>query len=110
MDKKLAITAFGALSQESRLDVFRRLVQAGKEGMLSGEIATALDQKQNTASVNLSILLRAGLIRNARDGRNVRYFADFDGVAGMLGYLLEDCCGGKADQCRPLINQLNLGD
>lgn len=106
MDMKQAITAFGALSQESRLDVFRRLVQAGQEGMLSGEIATALGQKQNTASVNLSILLRAGLIRNERDGRTVRYFVDFDGVGGMLGYLLEDCCGGQAEQCRPLIDQV----
>ena len=77
--------------------------------MLSGEIAAALDQKQNTASVNLSILLRAGLIRNERDGRTVRYFADFDGIGGMLGYLLEDCCGGQADQCQPLIRQLKLG-
>ena len=108
MDKKSATTAFGALSQESRLDVFRHLVQAGKAGLLSGEIAIQLGQKQNTASVNLSILLRAGLIRNEREGRTVRYFADFDGVGAMLGYLLEDCCGGQADQCRPLINTLNL--
>ena len=54
-------------------------------------------------STNLNILLRAGLIRNEREGRSVRYFADMDGIEGLISFLLEDCCGGNAEQCAPII-------
>ena len=106
MDKTDAIAAFAALSQESRLDAFRLLVQAGEDGMLAGEIAQALGVRQNTMSTNLSVLLRAGLIANERQGRTVRYVPDMQGLKGLLGFLLQDCCGGQADLCAPLINSL----
>lgn len=106
MDKSDSLAAFAALSQETRLDAFRLLVQAGEEGMLAGEIADALDARQNTMSTNLAVLLRAGLIGNRREGRGVRYFADMDGLRGMLAYLLQDCCGGRPDLCSPLIDSL----
>ncbi|WP_282610743.1 helix-turn-helix transcriptional regulator [Pelagibius sp. Alg239-R121] len=106
MDTKYALNAFAALSQETRLEVFRLLVQAGERGMLSGEIGERLDVRQNTMSTNLSILLNAGLVRNEREGRAVRYFADYDGMRGLLGYLMEDCCGGKPELCQPTIDQI----
>lgn len=106
MDRKDALSAFAALSQETRLDVFRLLVKAGAAGVLSGEIGETLGVRQNTMSANLSILLNAGLIRNERQGRSVRYFADFDGVRGLLGFLMEDCCGGSPEQCQPLIDEI----
>ncbi len=109
MDKKNALSAFGALAQPTRLDVFRLLVRAGAEGMLAGEIAAALGVVQNTMSTNLSILLAAGLLRNAREGRTVRYFADFDGMRGLLAYLMEDCCGGRPELCAPVIETLTCG-
>ncbi len=106
MDTKKAISAFAALAQETRLDVFKLLVRAGTDGMLSGEIGEKLNVRQNTMSTNLSVLMNAGLIGNQRQGRHVRYFADFEGVRGLLGFLMEDCCGGKPDLCRPLIEDI----
>ncbi|TQV77946.1 ArsR/SmtB family transcription factor [Denitrobaculum tricleocarpae] len=106
MDTKDVLAAFAALSQETRLEVFRLLVKAGEEGLLSGEIGERLQVRQNTMSANLSVLLNAGLLRNRREGRSVRYFADYDGMRGLLGYLMEDCCGGKPELCRPAIDQI----
>jgi len=106
MDKTAALSAFAALSQPSRLDAFRLLVQAGEEGMLAGEISDALEARQNTMSTNLSVLLNAGLLRNEREGRMIRYFANMDGLQGLLGFLLQDCCGGRPDLCRPLIEDI----
>lgn len=106
MDKKQSLGAFSALGQETRLDVFRLLITAGPEGLLAGEIGEALGVRQNTMSANLSILTQAGLIRNAREGRAIRYFTDMDGMKGMLAFLLEDCCGGRKDLCRPVIDKL----
>jgi ArsR family transcriptional regulator, arsenate/arsenite/antimonite-responsive transcriptional repressor len=106
MDKKNALCAFTALSQATRLDVFRLLMKAGKTGILSGEIGNALDVRQNTMSANLSILLQSGLIYNQREGRAIRYFADMDGIRGLLAYLMEDCCGGNPELCQPLISAI----
>lgn len=106
MDKIRSLAALSALAQESRLDAFRLLVRAGAEGVLAGEIADRLGARQNTMSANLSILLQAGLIRNRREGRAIRYFADMEGMRGLLGYLMEDCCGGQPELCQPLIDEL----
>ncbi|MEX3008713.1 ArsR/SmtB family transcription factor [Hoeflea sp. TYP-13] len=106
MDKKNALGAFAALSQETRLDVLRLLIKAGENGMLSGEIGAELEVRQNTMSTNLSILLNAGLIRNKRQGRSVRYYADIEGIRGLLGFLMDDCCGGRPELCRPLFDEI----
>ncbi|PSL20897.1 ArsR/SmtB family transcription factor [Shimia abyssi] len=106
MDKKDALNAFAALSQPTRLDVFRLLITKGEVGMQAGELAEALDVRQNTLSANLSVLLNAGLVRNQREGRAIRYFADTEGLQGLLGFLLQDCCGGRPDLCQPLIQDL----
>ncbi len=88
------------------MDVFRLLVQSGATGMLSGEIGKCLNVRQNTMSANLTILMNAGLIRNQREGRAVRYFADFDGMRGLLAFLMEDCCGGRPELCQPVIDEI----
>jgi DNA-binding transcriptional ArsR family regulator len=106
MDKNQALAAFAALSQATRLEVFRLLVRAGHEGMPAGEIGTRLGVRQNTMSANLAVLLHAGLVRNERDGRSIRYFADFEGARGLLSYLMEDCCGGNPDLCEPVIEKI----
>lgn len=98
--------AFSALSQPTRLAVFRLLIKAGSNGMSAGEIARALDARQNTMSTNLNILLRAGLARNRREGRSIRYFADLEGIRGLLSFLLEDCCGGNRAQCAPILQSV----
>jgi len=106
MDKNRALAAFAALSQETRLDVFRLLVRAGRCGVAAGDIAAALGVKQNTMSANLSVLHQAGLVRNRREGRSIRYFADIDGMRGLLGFLMEDCCGGNPALCQPVITKI----
>lgn len=74
--------------------------------MLSGEIGAHLGVKQNTMSANLTVLLNAGLVRNERQGRTIRYFADFDATRGLLGFLMEECCGGRPELCRPIIHEI----
>ncbi len=106
MDRNRALAAFAALSQPTRLDVFRLLIRAGENGMAAGEIAEALGVRQNTMSANLSVLHQAGLVRNTREGRSIRYFADLDGARGLLGFLMEDCCGGNPDLCQPFISKI----
>ena len=106
MDKKDALEAFAALGQSTRLDVFRLLITAGEAGMSAGEIGEALGVRQNTMSANLAILSRAGLTRSEREGRSIRYFADMDGVRGLLAFLMEDCCGGLPELCQPVIDEI----
>ncbi|RKF16700.1 ArsR family transcriptional regulator [Roseovarius spongiae] len=106
MDKNDALAAFGALGQSTRLDVFRLLIKAGQVGMSAGHIGDALGVRQNTMSANLAILVRSGLIRSERHGRSIRYFADMDGMRGLLAFLMEDCCGGCPDLCQPVIDEI----
>jgi ArsR family transcriptional regulator, arsenate/arsenite/antimonite-responsive transcriptional repressor len=106
MEQNRALAAFAALSQPTRLDVFRLLIQAGTAGMAAGEIGTALGVRQNTLSANLAVLLNAGLVHNERQGRSIRYFADMAGLRALLGFLLRDCCGGRAELCQPLIDEI----
>lgn len=107
MDKTHALSALSALGQETRLDVFRLLVQAGEDGLAVGTIAERLGARQNTLSANLAILLNAGLVRNRREGRSIRYFADMGGMGALLSYLMEDCCGGQPALCQPVIDQIS---
>jgi len=106
MDKSETLAALAALSQPTRLDVFRMLVKAGAQGMLSGEIGEKLKVRQNTMSANLAVLLNAGLVRNERHGRTIRYFADFAAIRGLLAFLMEDCCGGRPEICQPIIDEI----
>lgn len=106
MDINQSLSALAALSQETRLDVFRLLIRAGEKGMQAGEIADALGVRQNTMSANLNILLRAGLVRNEREGRAIRYFADFGGIRGLLSFLMEDCCRGEPRLCGSTLDAI----
>ena len=104
MDKKSSLAALAALGQETRLEIFRLLVRAGSEGVPAGEVAVRLGAVQNTVSAHLRILAQAGLIRPERDGRLVRYVADMTGFRDLLAYLMEDCCNGAPELCRPVID------
>lgn len=104
MDKKSALSALAALGQDTRLEVFRLLVQAGEQGVPAGEIAARLGAVQNTMSAHLKVLDRAGLVSSTRDGRIVRYVADMTGFRDLLAYLMEDCCNGSPELCRPVID------
>jgi DNA-binding transcriptional ArsR family regulator len=104
VDQKSAVAAFSALGQDKRLEVFRLLVQAGREGIPAGEIAGRLSTVQNTMSAHLKILVQAGLVRPQRQGRSIRYVADMTGFRDLLAYLMEDCCNGAPELCRPVID------
>ena len=106
MDKNKAAASFAALGLPSRIQIVRLLVKAGAEGMLAGEIGERLKVRQNTMSANLAVLWRAGLIRKERQGRSIRYFADFDGIGELLSFLMEDCCGGRPELCRTIIDEI----
>jgi ArsR family transcriptional regulator, arsenate/arsenite/antimonite-responsive transcriptional repressor len=106
MDGIQTLSALSALAQDTRLDVFRLLVKAGPEGLAAGEIATTLDIRPNTLSNNLNILSAAGLVRSAREGRSIRYFARMETMRALLAFLLEDCCGGRSELCQPVLDQI----
>ncbi len=109
MDTNRALAAFDALSQETRLDVLRLLIQAGPGGVAAGEIAGRLDVRQNTMSMNLKILAQAGLVTAERDGRSIRYAADHKAIQGLVLFLMKDCCGGRTELCQPVFDQLTCG-
>lgn len=93
------VTALGALAQEHRLAVFRLLVQAGEDGMAAGAIAEALGVPNSSLSFHLAQLTRAGLVRQERRSRSIIYTADYDAMNGLVGFLTENCCGGRS--CAP---------
>ena len=104
MKKLLALEAFGALSQETRLDIFHRLIQAFPNPMAAGDLAKALDVPPSTLSTHLGILSRAGLVKAERRGRVILYAADTEGARDLLTYLIKDCCGGQPEICKPLLD------
>ena len=106
MEMNSALAAFGALSQPLRLKTLRLLVQAGPDGMTAGDIAASLDVRPNTLSANLAVRTGAGLLRNVREGRQIRYFAEMGGLRDLMSFLLEDCCGGRPELCAPLLDQI----
>ena len=94
MNSPAAIDALGALAQEHRLALFRLLVQTGEEGMPAGAIAQALGIPNSSLSFHLAHLTRAGLILQRREGRSLVYTADYPAMNALVGYLMENCCGG----------------
>lgn len=106
MDKAGALQGLSALGQETRLDAFRLLVQAGRDGLAAGDISARLAVPQNTMSSHLSVLRAAGLVTSQRQQRSVRYFADMGGMRVLLGFLMQDCCGGQTAQCQPVLDQI----
>ncbi len=104
MEIKTATACLSALAQESRLRVFRLLIEAGEDGRPAGAIARSLGIPHNTMSSHLGILQQAGLVGSERQGRSVIYAVDLTGVRDLLAFLLEDCCQGRAEVCAPLLD------
>ncbi|HVT23161.1 MAG TPA: metalloregulator ArsR/SmtB family transcription factor [Rhizomicrobium sp.] len=104
METTAAVKRLSALAQDARLEIFRLLVKAGREGLAAGEIARALNNAPNTTSAQLLVLSNAGLIHARRDGRSIFYSVDFAAMSDLLVFLTEDCCGGRAEICAPLVS------
>jgi DNA-binding transcriptional ArsR family regulator len=92
MESELAISRLAALAHPTRLDLFRRLVRQGPAGEPAGGIAAALGVPNPTLSFHLAALARAGLVAARREGRSVRYAADYRAIEALVGYLTENCC------------------
>jgi ArsR family transcriptional regulator, arsenate/arsenite/antimonite-responsive transcriptional repressor len=99
MEKSAAIVALGALAQETRLDIFRLLVQAGTEGMPAGHIGARLGLPSATLAFHLKELKNAGLVSFERNGRSLIYTAVYPAMNALLGYLTENCCQGNPAAC-----------
>ncbi|HEY7574358.1 MAG TPA: helix-turn-helix domain-containing protein [Thermoanaerobaculia bacterium] len=96
MKKKQVIDALGALAHETRLEVFRMLVQKGPEGIPAGVISERLGIPPSSLTFHLQQLLHAGLVTQRRLSRQIIYAADFAAMNGVLGFLTENCCGRDA--------------
>lgn len=106
MNERQALDAFAALSQETRLRMVRLLVQAGPEGLAAGVVGEAVGASSSNASFHLSHLERAGLIRSRREARSIIYSVDLTGLAGLIRFLMEDCCRGQPEICAPALQSL----
>lgn len=101
MEKSFAVAALGALAQESRLDIFRLLVEAGEGGVPAGQIGQRLGLPSATLSFHLNQLKHAHLVTFRREGRSLIYKAAYPVMMDLLAYLTENCCQGDAAACAP---------
>jgi ArsR family transcriptional regulator, arsenate/arsenite/antimonite-responsive transcriptional repressor len=99
VEKSSAIAALSALAQETRLDIFRMLVEQGPGGLAAGEIAERLGLASPTLSFHLNQLRYAGLVTSRRESRSIIYAADYDNMNALLAYLTENCCKGRRQPC-----------
>src|ERR1700731_3714463 len=103
METSHAVGALGALAHETRLALFRLLVQKGPEGLSAGLIAETIGIAPSSLSFHLQQLVHAGLITQRRLSRQLIYAADFTAMNGLVAYLTENCCG-RAGVCAPACN------
>lgn len=106
MESVAATLVLAALSQPTRLEVFRLLVRHEPSGLPAGEIANQLAVPANTMSAHLGVLSRSGLVTAERRSRSIIYRADLGRLRTLILFLLKDCCGGRADLCDTLIAEL----
>jgi len=99
MDTQAAITAFAALAQDHRLQIFRLLMRQAPYGLPAGQISGCLGIPASTLSTHLAQLERAGLLQSWRDQRRIFYAADTQGLGNLLTFLTEECCHGRPDLC-----------
>src|SRR3984885_2064160 len=103
METMNAVAALAALAQETRLEIFRLLVQAGPEGMAAGQVAERLGLAPNTLTFHFDRLRFAGLVSVRRDGRSMIYAARYEAMNGLVSFLTENCCQGAQDCAPPAV-------
>ena len=99
MEEKQALACLSAIAHETRLAIFRLLVQQGPAGMPAGEIALRLSVPSPTLSFHLKELERAGLIRATRQQRQIIYATEYDGMRALIDFIMRDCCQGHPELC-----------
>ena len=103
METKTAVAALAALAQETRLAVFRLLIEAGPGGVPAGAVAEAVQVPAATLSFHLKELSHAGLISARQEGRFIFYAANFEHMAALMSYLTRNCCQGMPDECLSVV-------
>jgi len=103
METKAALKALAALAQDTRLSIFRYLVERGPEGAFAGAIGEDLGIPAATMSFHLKEMTHAELLESAQEGRFVRYTANLTVVQDVVGYLTDNCCGGDPSKCAPIV-------
>ena len=98
-----AIDAFKSLAHESRLRILRLLSKQGDVGLPAGKIARKLGLPDATLSYHVNELLKAGLLRDFHKGASIIFSLNVEGIKGLLGFVLNDCCGPQAELCRPKV-------
>ncbi len=103
METKAAVSALAALAQDSRLAIYRALVQAGPAGLAAGKISDCTGILPSSLSFHLKELAHAGMVEAQQAGRFVIYTANFETMDALLGFLTENCCGGNpcSSNCAP---------
>lgn len=104
MQEQRVLEAFGAISQETRLRIVRRLVVAGAGGMSAGAIGEAVGGSASRLSFHLSHLENAGLVESRREGRSIIYSAIFPALSDLVAFLMRDCCQGHCEVCDRAIS------
>lgn len=102
MEKTAVLAALAALAQETRLDIFRLLVQAGPAGLAAGQVGARLGLASATLAFHLKELKIAGLVTCTRQGRSLIYAAAYSAMDALLAYLTENCCGAPEPAGLPL--------
>jgi DNA-binding transcriptional ArsR family regulator len=106
METKAVIRALEALAQESRLSVYRALVQAGPAGLTPSKLADMIGLASPTLSFHLSRLRDAGLVTVKRSGRSLAYATDYSAMNQVIGFLTENCCGGAPCSTQPSATRI----
>lgn len=103
METKSIVTALAALAQDSRLAIFRLLVQTGPDGLSAGKISEALSIAPSSLSFHMKELSFANLVVSTQQGRYIIYSANFQAMNELIAFLTENCCGGVpcATTCPP---------
>jgi len=102
MDTKLALSALSSLAQESRLAIFRALVEAGPNGLPAGQISEMTGIPPSSLSFHLKELAHADMVGARQEGRFIIYTANFATMNALIAFLTENCCGGNP--CLPVCS------
>lgn len=95
-----ALEAFSSLSQETRLKVFKLLIEYGRDGVVPGKIASELKVPDNTLSFHLSHMSRAGLVTSKKEGRSITYFANQSLIEELIGFMQVNCCAREKSKTK----------
>lgn len=109
MDSQHALASLAALAQESRLRIYRLLVEAGPTGLAVGEIGASLKVAPATLSFHLKELFHAGLVTTRQEGRFIYYSANYARMNQLLAYLTENCCASDGLRCSPASKTCGTG-